>query len=307
MRVLSLSCLLVAAGAVRLLAQSVGAIPIDFPRFLVPGHEPEMATLRALFWLHYPGAGPKATLWDEWLSGPSLWPAVTTGQQADTFRQQWNETLSSRIMEPDGYVATHQHASIAHQHGWPFPFWNQGQGGYGWHFSFKNTIGPGWRPKELSKPEGWTLAGARDAGVGEDGWRLELTAANATATTPARAIDTFQAPFVQLRWSASGLGRAQPFLEWATKDQAEFSPARRFYFEPAEGPGIVYTMIPLYRHPQWTGEVNQLRLDFGNQRASGAVCIQALFTQYDTRHNINSQNFVRGCAHYFWWTRDLVG
>ena len=41
--------------------------PDDFPRFQVPGHEQEMATLRELFWLHYPGAGPKATLWDEWL------------------------------------------------------------------------------------------------------------------------------------------------------------------------------------------------------------------------------------------------
>ena len=40
--------------------------PNDFPRFQVPGHEQEMATVRAIFWLHYPAAGPKATLWDEW-------------------------------------------------------------------------------------------------------------------------------------------------------------------------------------------------------------------------------------------------
>ena len=35
------------------------------------------------------------------------------------------------------------------------------------------------------------------------------------------------------------------------------------------------------------------------------MTIQAFFSQYDTRHNINSQNFIRGCAKYFWWTRDL--
>jgi uncharacterized lipoprotein YddW (UPF0748 family) len=50
--------------------------------------------------------------------------------------------------------------------------------------------------------------------------------------------------------------------------------------------------------------VAQLRIGLGNT-APGSVVIQAFFSQYDTRHNINSQNFVRGCAKYFWWTRDL--
>ena len=99
-------------------------------------------------------------------------------------RQAWATTLSARIIDPEGYVATHQHASIAHQLGWPFPFWNQGQHGCGWHFSFKNTAGPGWRPNDLSKPDGWTLAGARDAGLNEDGWRIEVTNAAAVVTAP---------------------------------------------------------------------------------------------------------------------------
>ena len=47
------------------LTMSVSAAPPeDFPTFHVPGHEKEMATLRELFWLHYPGAGPKAPLWE---------------------------------------------------------------------------------------------------------------------------------------------------------------------------------------------------------------------------------------------------
>src|ERR1035438_2889826 len=103
--------------------------PDDFPRFQVPGHQQEMATVRELFWLHYPGAGPKATLWDEWLTDASLWPAVSTDAKSDAMRQAWSATLSGRILDPEGYVATHQHASIAHQLGWPFPFWNQGRQG----------------------------------------------------------------------------------------------------------------------------------------------------------------------------------
>ena len=61
--------------------------PDDFPRFEVPGHEKEMATVRELFWLHYPGSGPKATLWDEWLPDASLWPAVSSDNKSEAMRQ----------------------------------------------------------------------------------------------------------------------------------------------------------------------------------------------------------------------------
>jgi hypothetical protein len=76
------------------------------------------------------------------------------------------------------------------------------------------------------------------------------------------------------------------------------------YFDPVKGDTISYTMVPMYRHPSWTGEVAQLRVGLGNTEPGKAI-IQAFFTQYDTRHNINGQNFIRGCAKYFWWTRDV--
>jgi hypothetical protein len=207
-------------------------------------------------------------------------------------------------MDSEGYVATHQHASIAHQLGWPFPFWNQGRRGCGWHFSFKNTAGPGWRPNDLSKTDGWQLNGANDAGISEDGWRIVVTNAAAVVTAPPWKCHTFEVPFLQLRWQASGLGSVEPFIEWNTPSATNFTPARRVYFEPVKGDAISYTMIPMYRHPQWTGEVAQLRIGLGNT-TPGNLTIQAFFSQYDTRHNINSQNFIRGCAKYFWWTRDL--
>ena len=64
-------------------------------------------------------------------------------------------------------------------------------------------------------------------------------------------------------------------------------------------------MLPVWRHPQWTNQITRLRLNFDNAQPGGSVVIQAFFAQYDTRQTINSQNFVRGCANYFWWTRDL--
>jgi hypothetical protein len=263
-----------------------------------------MATLRDLFWLHYPGAGPKATLWDEWLTDPSLWPATTTENRSNLMRQQWNETLSGRIIDSEGYVATHQHASIAHQLGWPFPFWNQGRRGCGWHFSFKNTAGEGWRPHDLSEPEGWTIDGGTNAGINEDGWRIELKSPGVVVTAPPWKCYTLEVPFLQLRWDATSVRIAQPFIEWTTPTSTNFDAGRRMYFEPPKSGPMTYTMVPMYRHPQWTGEVAQLRIGLANT-STGYVTLQAFFSQYDTRHNINGQNFIRGCAKYFWWTGDL--
>jgi len=280
------------------------SIPNDFPRFAVPGLEKEMEALRELYWLHYPGSGPKATLWDEWLPMPSLWPAVETDGQAEAMRKAWRKVLSTRIIDRDGYVATHQHASIAHPLGWPFPFWNQGTGGMGWHFSFKDTVGLPWRPEHTNTAEGWKLEGATDGGIGEEGWNVTLTERFAAALTPIHPIDTFQAPFMQLRWSAKRLGNAQPYIEWATKEEPRFGPERRVYFDPAEGK-MAHAVVPMYEHPKWKGEVSQLRIGFVNAKAGVRVTVQAFFTTYDTRHNINSQNFIRGCATYFRWTHDL--
>ncbi|HOX37230.1 MAG TPA: hypothetical protein PL033_04505 [Candidatus Brocadiia bacterium] len=301
-------------------------IPDDFPRFAVPGFEREMRTMRSLYWLHYPGSGPKSTLWDEWLTDASLWPAVATDDHSNRIRQGWRAVLTSRIMDGEGYVATHQHHSIAHQLGWPFPFVTQGDSGCCWFFSFKDMVGEGWRPKELCHGEGWTLDGAESAGIEEYGWRVRLTGPDATMTPPAWEFDTFQAPFLQLRWMASGLGDARPYVEWTTPENPEFSADRRMFFDlgdsqlpsgemylpkrdaklsGVDSDRVVYTMVPAHRHPEWKGAISQLRIGLGNRRGEGEIVVQAFFTQYDTRHNINNPNFARGCANYFWWTGDV--
>ena len=104
-----------------------------------------------------------------------------------------------------------------------------------------------------------------------------------------------------MRWRAKGLGNAQPYIEWTTAAEPEFSSERRFYFEPiVESQSVVYTMIPVFKSPEWEGEITALRIHFDNPPGA-TVGIQALFTQYDTRHNINNQNFIRGGCQYFWW------
>ncbi|PWU16553.1 MAG: hypothetical protein C5B50_13230 [Verrucomicrobia bacterium] len=297
--------------------------PEDFPHFLVPGHEQEMATLRDLFWLHYPGSTPQATLWDEWLPDAALWPALDSDGHCEAMRSRWKHALTARVIDPEGYVATHQHASIAHQLGWPFPFWNQGRHGFGWHFSFKNTAIPGFRPNDLASTNGWLISGGRDGGMNEDGWQLEITNSSALITPPAWKCDSFEVPFIQIRWKVGQASRlppssgtlnsaagetpallCQPFVEWTTPSQTNFNYSRRMYFDAPSSSEFSYTMVPMYRHPQWTGEVAQIRIALGNP-SPGNLILRALFSQYDTRHNINNQNFIRGCSKYFRWTGDL--
>ncbi|MCD6302102.1 MAG: hypothetical protein J7M15_01075 [Anaerolineae bacterium] len=145
-------------------------VPDDMMRFVVPGSQAEMDALRALYWEHYIPDGP---LWDEWLRGPDLfpmYPIVPMGPKAPLWdewllpallapdrgvasaRMQalWNQALSARSMDDEGYVATHQNVSYAHQAGWPFPIWSHGEGGLGlalflgWlHRCTGNAHGPG--------------------------------------------------------------------------------------------------------------------------------------------------------------------
>ncbi|MBD3183084.1 hypothetical protein GF312_12385 [Candidatus Poribacteria bacterium] len=280
-------------------------IPSDFPKFIIPENSQSMESLRELYYLHYIPGGPMATLWDEWLSGSTLWPGVSTDNRMESIRKRWSNALSARRIDPEGYVATHQHASIAHQDGWPFPFWKQGgPGTWGWHFSLQGVPG-GWHGTEEKTQEGWTLKGGKDKGISDNAWNINLSSSDTYIRTSELSILPDQSPFIQLRWRAKDLGNTQPYLEWITREEPEYTSDKRFYFEPVDSQDIIYTMIPVFKSPAWKGEIIQLGINFGETSESASVGIQALFTQYDTRHNINNQNFIRGCCQYFWWTRDL--
>jgi len=325
---LAATLLLVANAGAAEAARPQIIIPPDFPTFIVPGYDREMAELRELLWTHYERGGPLATLWDEWESGPTLWPAVATDNRMNTIRDRWRAALLARRIDDEGYVATHQHGSIAHQDGWPFPFWAQGRHGWGWHFSLQG-VPEGWHGTQKRDQSGWTVEGARDLGVDDAAWNLDLTAPNAAVTTP-EVLDVHpdEAPFIQIRWRADTLGNAQPYVQWATRDHPGFARDRMMYFDPPRGsttpqlalkhapdsaqdlqpaapPAFTYTMIPVYRHPQWKGTITRLRVCFGNPAAGGKVALQAVFTNYDTRHTINNQNFIRGSINYFRWSGDI--
>ena len=297
------------------------AVPEDFPRFVVPGQERDMESLRRLFWLHYRPAGPLIPLWDEWMPMSTLWPALGNGPQLEAMRSRWATALASRGMNGEGYVHTHQHDGLAHAEGWPFPLWTQA-GGIGWHFRGTGVAGYDAPP---ATPDGWTLSRAKGATVGERGWEIELTEPASGLQTPSCAIDARISPWLRLNWWATGLEGANCYVEWTTAEQTEFSAQRRAYFSPATsgGESRMYmpmgggggklntdvvetrTMIPVYRLSQWKGTITGLRIGFGNAGPAKLV-IKSFHTACDTRHNINNSNFIRGCHDYFLWTADYT-
>jgi hypothetical protein len=296
-----------------------GTIPDDFPRFVVPGYEQEMQSLRQLFWLHYQPAGPLIPLWDEWMPMSTLWPAVASDRPLDTMRKRWAGALAGRGMNSEGYVHTHQHDGLAHAEGWPFPLWTQA-GGIGWHF--RGTGVPGYDAPP-AVPDGWTLTGARGSGVGEKGWELELAEPQAVIEAPKFSIASRIAPWLRLNWWSAGLEGAKCYVEWTTAEQPAYSPERRAYFAPATSSGELNaslpmgggggrldtsvsenrTMIPVCRAAGWQGVVTGIRIGFGNA-GPARVVIKSFHTACDTRHNINNSNFIRGCCDYFRWSAD---
>jgi hypothetical protein len=296
-------------------------VPDDFPRFVVPGHEKQMDSLRKLYWLHYQPAGPLIPLWDEWIPMSTLWAGRGSNAVSPRMRQRWAEAFAGRRFNAEGYVHTQQHDGPAHAEGWPFPRWMEA-GGVGWHF---RGTGIGGYDGPPATQEGWVLEQGKDGQINERGWVMYLEGSKATAKSPSFSINARTSPWLRLNWWAAGLEGANCFVEWTTADHPEYSPERRAYFAPATSPGRfasmpagaeqalelsktvaeTRTMIPLFRVPGWTGKVTGLRFRFDNAQAA-CVVFKSIHTASDTRHTINNTGFVRGTHDYFMWTRDIA-
>ena len=282
-------------------------VPADFIEYKTssPEAQKNLDLLRALYYENYDRTTPQATLWDDWLSKSGLWDGYTG---SDNHRKAWKECLSQRKVNPEtGYVHTDQHASIAHPEGWPFPFWNQGVGGKGkgWHFSFKNTVGKPWRQTNINKPEEWNFIGCEAGELNEDGLPVTLTAPDAALEPPIGALETMQAPFMQTRYIAEkDYENLKPYIEWKTDKNGSYDENNRVYID-APASWMRYAVADMTKNPNWTGTVYDVRLRMGNETTGQKIVLQAFFTTYDTRHNVNSQAYIRGCCHYFFWTGDV--
>lgn len=281
--------------------------PDDFPKFIVGGYESDMASARALFYLHFAQPAQHATFWDPWLPKSLLWPAGGSDFAGRRARDFYKRILLNRHIDQEGYVSTEQHLGLAHHHGWPFPTWQQAQG-IGWHFVLEGMpYKSAFHMTETADVSDWTLSGARTVGLcPERGWSISLTEPAAAIQTPAFSVSAHVAPFIRLEWKQKDLpASANPYIEWTTQDQPNFDPSRRMYFSAPSAPDAAeFTMIPVYRSPHWKGRITGLRFCFDNA-SEATIVILSLITAVDSRHNINNAVFIQASYDYFCWTQDL--
>ena len=275
----------------------------QFPKFIVPDFQKEMNILRDLFIHHYPGAGPKATLWDPWLAFSSLWP---DSNYNDYMKLQWRKTLLERKISEEGYVSCAMGGGLAHNDGWPLPLPHQMKG-KDWCFSLSGGIyGAIHGIFQTTNIVDWTLYKALSEGIDPDiGWNISLEKI-AKITSPEFKCDTYVAPFIRLDWKTEKFPEtSQPFLEWTTESEPEFSKSRRMYFSPVVSDNkFHFTHIPLYKLQNYTGTLTRLRINFDNAKPAKIV-LRSIITATDSRHSINSLCFIKGSDDYFKWTHDL--
>jgi hypothetical protein len=281
------------------------ALADDFPSFTIPGDEARLHALNALHRLHY-GPRTQTTLWDAWLPMASLWQAVGTEPSAREMRNYYRNSLLTRKIDAEGYVATQQHRGLAHPDGWPFPAWNQSHG-MGWHFSLD---GDGWAAQVGVQPAknlaGWSLAGLADRGIDPSrGLKLAIEGNEAVLSTPRFHAPEGAWPWLRMEWAGRSLPAGTRLrLEWTTEQLPDFDPARGIDLEaPSDTQGMHFTAIPAFRHPDWGGTLTGLRLRIeGGQ--GGEIILKSLITAVDTRHPINNAIYLIACCDYFDWTAD---
>ena len=242
----------------------------------------------------------------QWLTPSLLWIGDATTADGSPTRTALRNRLTSMRLSPEGYVSCHQHEGLAHSEGWPFPLTTQ-SAGFGFYFGlakfpFDEKFGV-FLTKDIS---GWELTGAKTLGLdGAVGWEIDLSAPDATITSPPFDVDALVSPFVTLKWIASGLPEdVHPWIEWTTSTEKEFSPQRRVPFPPPSTSSMgdtKYFDIPIFPITKAKGRITRLRIGFGNP-SPGRVTLVRIFSAVDSRHNINNANYLLAATDFFNWT-----
>jgi hypothetical protein len=278
------------------------APPDGFPRFIVPGHEREMALLRALFFTHYSSVRVLGAFNMHWVTESVVWPALASYNGLS--QRDWTrDMLAARKLNPDGYVSCHQHPGLGHLDGWPFPAWWQ-SGGFGWHFV--PHVVPMFSPWLTNASVAVAHGIATVQCDTTNGWQARATGPLATIELPPMAVRALVSSFIILEWT---LQNARPqtacFLEWRSAAHPTFCAQQRIAL-PLPAPGVMHrAWIELLRHPLWhtNDTLTGVRLVFERAR-DATIGLLSICSAVDTRHNVNNALFIDACSSYAAWTGD---
>ena len=277
------------------------AVAAEPPRFEVPGFEPQMLSLEAMYDLHRSKAFTDCTLWDAWLPHATMWsdPAAA---------ERYREVFLKRRMDSEGYVSMQQHRGMAHSQGWPFPAWQQ-SGGAGWLFSVAEDpwAVQNFQSVPLTSLDGWQIEAAYAAGFDPNhGLLLDCTADEVVLTTPEVHVDAAVAPFLRIELACDPPQEsASVRVAWQSAGESNWDPAKIVMHPVSGGLGSMRQVdVPLYRADSLAGEIQRFRVAIDSP-AGGRLQVRSIITAIDTRHPITNPLFVRGSCEYFSWTGDI--
>ncbi|HOQ88744.1 MAG TPA: hypothetical protein PLX03_01275 [Candidatus Hydrogenedentes bacterium] len=316
---------------------SEAAPPPEFTAFETPT-DPDAGSLisRYLFY-HFTHRIPMGLcLFNrEFLTVADCWLAGTENlNNGIPIQESHRKQLEAVVMDAEGYVASHQHFSHAHDWGWPFPIWTQAgdPGGnfsnrkmVGWHFQPLDKV-PGWvgdairahRMEPWCAPAAvieWRVEHGTSEGIVENAWRVRCVQAPLVIAWPENvSVIAEESPYFQLRWRMAEMPpddcpRNPGWIEWKRQDDTDWLPENRMRFYPDKTPlsnHFRHSILPLYRHPGWKGAISALRIVFDGIAPGQAVEIDSFISHYDTRHSINNPVFILACANYYNWTGDTA-
>jgi len=64
-------------------------------------------------------------------------------------------------------------------------------------------------------------------------------------------------------------------------------------------------MVTMYRHPEWTGTIESIRINLAPGESDLDFEIDSFFTVYDTRQTLNNPTYIFACWNYFKWSGDV--
>jgi len=313
-------------------ADGLPPAPEHFTQFEVEGHDEDAATLNRYLWYHFHHRGGNdAVLFNkEYLAYADLWLADAKPRiEERTIQEVHRANFLSMEQDGEGYVLTNQHFSHSHDGGWPFPLWTQSGRGpeevrgvsAGWHFQPVDQVRgwvkdylTGWNDPRWYGEEAvaaWRAEGATSEGIVDNRWRIVTETPDAALHWPEDAqVEAFPSPFLQIRWTREDEGPRQgtPYVEWKREEDEAYSKDRRVYFYPEKtrlSRDEYHSILPMFRHPRWTGTITALRIVPAPGETDVTVDIDSVFTVLDTRHTINNPIYILACTKYFNWTGDL--